>query len=91
MSKRNSENDSLNQGKVLSPPKNSLIKKIDELINIQKLSFDAIQKSLKNQETMIKYIYDIIKKKEEKEEKKKKTEEEKISKQSQKQNKIILI
>ena len=79
MNESNPENDFNNQGTILSPKKNGLIEKIEELIELERFAIDgmkksseaiekstaAMEKSLKNQEILVQYIYNAIKKQEE--------------------------
>ena len=80
----NLENDILNQPKILSPKTKTREEKIEDLITLgnsaidaMKKATEAMEKSIKNQEIMVKYIYNAVKKQEKEEENRKMEEEQK--------------
>ena len=89
-SENNSETESLNQAKILTPKKKTRDEKIDELITLGNSAIEVMmkatkameksienqKKSIENQDILIKYIYEAMKRKEKEEEEKKKKEEE---------------
>ena len=74
----NSENNTLNEAKILAHKKKTRDEKIDDLIElgysaieIMRRATEAMEKSNANQEIIVKYIYDVMKRQEKEEEDKK--------------------
>ena len=87
----NSENNTLNEAKILNPKKKTRDEKIDDLIElgysaneIMRRSTEAMEKSNKNQEIIVKYIYDVMKRQEKEEEEKKETRRAKKGRRTEK-------
>ena len=87
----NSENNTLNEAKILTPKKKTRDEKIDDLIElgysaieIMRRATEAMEKSNENQEIIVKYIYDVMKRQEKEEEEKKKKQEELKKEEEQK-------
>ena len=94
----NSGNNTLNQAKILTHKKKTRDEKIDELIDlgysaieIMKRATEAMEKSNANQEIIVKYIYNVMKRQEKEEKERKKKEEELKKEEEQKKNETILI
>ena len=90
----NSENNTFNEAKILTSKKKTRDEKIDDLIElgysaieIMRRATEAMEKSNANQEIIVKYIYDVMKRQEKEEEEKKKKQEE--LKKEEEQKKII--
>ena len=90
----NSENNTLNEAKILTHKKKTRDEKIDDLIElgysaieIMRRATEAMEKSNANQEIIVKYIYDVMKRQEKEEEEKKKKQE--VLKKEEEQKKII--